>query len=307
MQADAYMKHFQRAENILLAQNSNSMRAIFAFYANLAAFWVSRRNVASTDPDLAEDYLRQLASHVDHLILSLLCSGQMDSAVADSFLLFYEAISSRAHSNDEQEGQSRKIIYPSVHVVYLFLFSVSPGNVSRMCGILAACKQSFEFLKSDVMKIYDPGYTNRFNGHLMDVCNLIWRSRALNNTDPNAMGCLSPEYLTIALQNYLKNIDRDYSLSTAFGLSHHHLFSAHSRAALKSLEEAAEASGEVLQARHAGPATTRSLVVLDREHGLKLSWKQYRVEILKGMDECGVSGVRELMYSTMTNLKELAT
>lgn len=304
---DGYRMYFQRIESFMTTRDPNAVRKLLQFYTNLAIHWITRRDTPSRTLDSAEESLLQLAKHVDTLALSLFCSGQMDSTAANLVLLLYESISSRTNDNTNKENHSRRIVYPSIHVVYLFLFDTSLSNASRMCGILASCKQSFEALKNNVMKIYDPEYTNRFNGHLMDVCNLIWRSRALNYTDPNAMGCLSPEPLTFALQSYLGNIDRDYSLSTAFGLSHHHLISAKSRAIFNSLEESAEASGEELQVKHAGPVTTRSLVVLDRERGLKLSWKQYRVEILKGMDECGVGGIRELMYSTMTNLKELAT
>jgi centromere protein I len=45
------------------------------------------------------------------------------------------------------------------------------------------------------MPAYSRDFVNYFNGFVMDLCNCLWRNRALNNADKNALGCQIPEYL----------------------------------------------------------------------------------------------------------------
>ena len=44
------------------------------------------------------------------------------------------------------------------------------------------------------MPAYSRDFVNYFNGFVMDLCNCLWRNRALNNADKNALGCQIPEY-----------------------------------------------------------------------------------------------------------------
>jgi len=44
------------------------------------------------------------------------------------------------------------------------------------------------------MPAYSRDFVNYFNGFVMDLCNCLWRNRALNNADKNALGCQLPEY-----------------------------------------------------------------------------------------------------------------
>jgi hypothetical protein len=43
------------------------------------------------------------------------------------------------------------------------------------------------------MPAYSRDFVNYFNGFVMDLCNCLWRNRALNNADKNALGCQIPE------------------------------------------------------------------------------------------------------------------
>jgi len=44
------------------------------------------------------------------------------------------------------------------------------------------------------MPAYSRDFVNYFNGFVMDLCNCLWRNRALNNADKNALGCQIPEF-----------------------------------------------------------------------------------------------------------------
>lgn len=98
-----------------------------------------------------------------------------------------------------------------------------------------------------------------------------------------------------------------------FGLSCHPALAAVSIAALKELEEQGEEEEEeekegkkgqemVVRRRHAGPVTQRSLGALAREGGVKISWKEYRVLVLKWLEAVGVGGIGDLGRATMRGL-----
>lgn len=145
---------------------------------------------------------------------------------------------------------------------------------------------------------YPREHVNAFNGFLMDVCNLLWRSRAFNTTDSNALGCLLPQSTIPALRDYVEALDN--SLPTLFSLSQNNVLSALSIACFRDLEDAAEEREEgSLSVRHAGPVSQRSLAVLEKEGGVVVNWAVYREEVLRWLDERGVGGVMELMFCTM--------
>ena len=63
-----------------------------------------------------------------------------------------------------------------------------------------------------------------------------------------------------------------------------------------------EGDDAMLTARHAGPVTQKSLASLSMAGGLKINWADYRLEVLKWLEERGVEGIGELMYCTMKHL-----
>lgn len=152
---------------------------------------------------------------------------------------------------------------------------------------------------------YPRAYVAHFNGFLMDICNLLWRSRAFNTTDTNALGCLLPPSLLPPLRTYASTLD--YTLAALFSLSQNPTLSALSIAAFRDLEDAAEEKEEgTVKARHAGPVGQRSLAGLKGDGGLDIGWPEYRLEVLRWLEERGVEGVGELMFCTMKHLMEQA-
>ena len=63
-----------------------------------------------------------------------------------------------------------------------------------------------------------------------------------------------------------------------------------------------EQEQEQEQVKHEGPITPRSLALLARDGGVKISWKEYRVLILRWLESMGVNGLSELAKATMKGL-----
>ena len=134
----------------------------------------------------------------------------------------------------------------------------------------------------------------------MDICNLIWRSRAFNTTDTNALGCLLPVSIYPSLRRYTENSSPPYALQGLFSLSYHPALAALSIAVLREMEDhAVEEQGESITERHAGPVTQRSLALLGQNGGIKVNWSDYRLEVLQWLADIGAEGVRDLMFRTM--------
>ena len=62
------------------------------------------------------------------------------------------------------------------------------------------------------------------------------------------------------------------------------------------------AAADEISVRHAGPVTQRSLRQLATEDGLEITWAQYRLHVLTRLQERGVTGIGELMHSTLKTL-----
>ena len=151
---------------------------------------------------------------------------------------------------------------------------------------------------------YPQNYINGFNGFLMDICNLLWRSRAFNSIDTNALGCLLPSSIVPQLSSLLESLTPPQALPSLFSLSHHQALCTVSIATFRELEDKAveDGNGQGIEVRHAGPVTQRSLAMLGADGGVSIGWAEYRLEVLNWLGEMGVDGVRELMFCTMKHL-----
>lgn len=290
-------------ERAILAGAHDPFSTLFNFYASLASRWL-RQFVAEGQlilPD-HEDTQRQayvdLFRHVSKLAMSALASGDTASA---SIINFYQVIATTTRDIVKSGGRPVPIIVPTPQVVYLLTMSMSLSTLSGICSMLAGYKQAFEAEMRDSRR--NPTESTRvFNGYLMDICNLIWRSRALIATDTNAMGCLYPAGNLKELQSYLSGVDQDYNTAIIFGPSHNPLTSSISKAAFLTLEMETRPHSDEPPLQHAGPVTQRSLVSWAQEAGIDLSWKDYRIATLDYLEARGANGVKDLMYATMKDL-----
>ncbi|KAL1633601.1 hypothetical protein SLS56_002749 [Neofusicoccum ribis] len=300
---------------------------LLGFYTSLVQNW---NHAANSSPETCRvsDYTSQsenftdLTDHTSNTILSLLTSqNHTPLTTTTSILIYYTTLSTLSST-------LTPLTIPSAPTLYTLLFQPSLATLSHLCTLLATYKRAFE------ADLHEPGsgatlpraVTNAFNGYLMDVANLLWRSRALTAADPNAMACLCPPSVAAALNAHLATLPPilipdhdhdgdgaptlapapgtgpDYALPSHFGLANNALTAPLAAAALRDLEDAARPSS-----RHPpGPVTQRSLYRLARSNngggGLELSWKAYRVRVLEWLAEHGVQGVRDFMFVTMKDL-----
>ncbi|KAF3920399.1 hypothetical protein ABW20_dc0103263 [Dactylellina cionopaga] len=209
-----------------------------------------------------------------------------------------------------------EIVYPSDTVVYSSVFLGDSVSFSRLCGILALYKQSFleltELRAKDpkVAKYGEPdrAYVDHFNGFLMDISNFFWRFRCFCRDpakDTNALGCLMRDDFVTHL-NHAANA-RELTLNGLFTITHSATFSRFNADCLRFLEDRhEEIKDAILEQRHAGPVTSKSLAGLAGDGGFQIEYRVFKMASLEYLRRKGFEGVYSLIYSTMKKLREEA-
>ncbi|KAK3359176.1 Mis6-domain-containing protein [Lasiosphaeria hispida] len=290
----------QPLEQALLDNTATSQLALLNFYTLLLRRWVVSMEAAGDLDSLPADSIPNLVNNVNKLALTLTQTSP-SSLTHLAILDFYESCATIF--SKPPILQRIEITIPPALVVYTMHFGTSLVVLSRLCGILASYKRAWEAVMAPPaarpLTRYEREQINTFNGFLMDLCNCLWRGHAFSTTEPNAQGCRVPPTLVPALDEYLRGVDSELALASAFGLSHSPVLCLQAIAYVRELEDA-EIGG--LRVRHAGPVTQSSLTQLANRGGLQISWQEYRAGVLKYLESKGFNGVPELMYNTMKNL-----
>jgi centromere protein I len=241
--------------------------------------------------------INSLIEHANTLALTIIQTSQTVSTCS-AVLDFYDTTTSLIFN-----PAKLRIVIPPSELVYTLFFNPCLSTVSRLCAVLAVYKRAFELAMApkpnSEQHAYPKDYVNHFNGFLMDLCNCLWRSRAFNTSDINALGCLLPESTFSPLTNYISSLDTLLSLPTLFNLSYSPLLCHLTISYVRELEDNAE---DEIEIRHAGPVTQSSLKTLQREGGINLSWPDYRLGVLQYLEKEGAPGIWELMSNTMKHL-----
>jgi len=295
------------------------------FYTSLITEWgVKLRN----QPSISEESvsLSEVIKHAELLASSMLelaaiVDDNQDKArpMMLSVLEFYRSLAN-LFSHASQNAKIRLTV-PPAPTVYTIVFTPSIATISILNSILAGYKSSFEAsLTSKVIKppkpsepLYKAELVSQFNGYVMDMCNLVWRNRALNTEDPNALGCLIPQASVETFTNYIRNVkdasrhyDRESAFNTTlpsiFSLSHHPAFCNLSAACFVDLEESQQIPEHRPKLRK--PVTQKALQTLEQEGGARVSWQEYRVHMLDWLEAIGSRGTSNLMRSTMKALRK---
>lgn len=319
---DLYESTFQPLEYAILDNSPDSQVALLKFYTSILRQWTVSL-LSSSPPAAASLAISALNTHANKLALTLLQTSPT-TTVHDHILAFYE-ITAYIISQPALQSYVR-ITTPPATLIYTLHFSPSLSTLSRLCAILAIYKRAFETAMSKAapaatdpsnpsnpavpppqIESYPKDYVNLFNGFLMDICNCVWRSRAFNKADTNALGCLLPPPLLPLLTAYVAKLDTGLALPSLFSLSYSPVLCNLSISYVRELEdkevaEAPEGTTTPIQIRHAGPVTQRSLMQLGKDGGLKLTWPNYRLGVLRYLEGKGVMGVGELMYNTLKHL-----
>ncbi|KAK4152641.1 centromere protein I [Chaetomidium leptoderma] len=293
-------KMLQMLEQSVLDNTPASQVSLLRFYTLLLRRWTIAMEETESLDALPVATVPNLIDYINQLALTLTQTSPAVSTCLD-ILDLYEAAATLYSKPKRLEHM--EITIPPPLLVYLLYFSPSLAVVSRLCGILATYKRAWEAVMSSAVPRQltrrERDQINVFNGFLMDLCNCLWRGRAFSTTDVNAQGCRLPQSIQTALGSYMSAADPEFSLGTAFGLSHSPLLCLQSISYVRGLEDA---EMEAIRARHGGPVTQASLGQLAVRGGLKLSWQEYRSGVLAYLEAKGFPGVPELMYNTMKNL-----
>jgi centromere protein I len=307
-------------ESAVLDEGLSSRTALLDFYSALIGQWgVKLRSQQDTTEESVD--LSQVVVHAELLASSILefpveDEDKKSKPATVSVLDFYRALS-EIFSLAPQDSRFR-LTLPYAQTVYTLAFTPSVAVISGLTSILAVYKSAFEAsLNSQVLQAQNaPAYSTdlvgRFNGYVMDMCNVLWRNRALNTEDPNALGCLVPATTTTALTHYVKDVseaakryDREsafhITLASIFSLSHHAAFCNLSAACFADLEDQ-QISDQRPRLRK--PVTQKVLQALEKDGGAKITWQEYRVHMLDWLDAIGCRGTGILMRSTMKALRK---
>lgn len=303
----------------------SSRTSLLDFYSALISEWGVKLR---TQPSVSEKSipLSQVVRHAELLASSLqefaptTEDGQkISKPMVLSVLEFYKTLADLfSHAASNAKIRLTVALAPTV---YTIAFTPSISIISTLNSILAGYKSSFEAsLTSEIIQppnppepLYEPKIVSQFNGYVMDMCNLLWRNRALNTEDPNATGCLIPESSVTVVTNYIRNVNeaaRHYdresafhsNLSSIFSLSHHAAFCNLSAACFADLEEDQHIADHRPKLRR--PVTQKALQALEKEGGAKVTWQEYRVHMLDWLDAIGSRGTSDLMRSTMKALRK---
>ncbi|KAJ5280095.1 Centromere protein Cenp-I [Penicillium angulare] len=311
-------------ESTMLDGSLVSRTELLDFYSSLIVEWGIKLR---TQPSVSEESIpfTELIKHAELLAFSIqeFISTSNDDPLQSKpgispVLRFYQCVTD-VFSYASENAHIRIMVPPAVSI-YEIAFSTSVSTISILSSIMAGYKSAFEAsLASKIVKapsppepLYDPELVGQFNGYVMDICNLIWRNRALNREDPNAQAFFIPLTSVSAFTNYVRDINeaaRHYdresafhcTLSSLFSLSHHTAFCNLSAACFAELEEEQEIAEH--QPRLRKPVTPKSLQALEKNGGAKMTWQEYRIVFLEWLDAIGSRGTSDLMRSTMKALR----
>ena len=325
----AQTDYFSSLEAAVLDGTLSSRAVLLDYYTSLIRQLGSRIR-ARPFPSGSDgpNSLSSLIAHAELLALSTLESPTASNDDDDSkpatlsVIAFYDVLAglfSHASTNS-----SIRLTIPLAPTVYSIAFTPMNSLISIFSSVLAKYKSSFEeSLTSELLlqsadhpePLYPTQVVGQFNGYVMDMCNLLWRNRALNSEDANALGCLIPAATAAALTQYFRGMTdiarerkRDapffYKLNSIFSLSHHAAVSNFSAACFADIEERESAESSKTLPLLRKPVTQKALSILEKDGGVKISAQEYRVRMLDWLEEMGSVGIATLMRSTMKALRK---
>ena len=304
---DIYLDYISPAERALLSLGPSSHSHLIDFYVRMLAHRMTtlaqqepeRRQPALSSPE--QQFLRDLVSHFATLSMSLVLSGTGTEALS-SVLAFWELLSTSSIPH------VIPILLPPMHLVYYLMQSTSADVVSRICGVIGNYKQAFDAHPRPVKHYYPSEVTDGLNWCLRDVYNHFWVARGLTVVAQKSLGMYCDPLLRSSLNDYLSGLGRQYAIGHAFNLSNNAWLASMSSAAWHALENQEIDRGQYDRRsirRHPGPVSQQSLAAL-KDGGISVDWdgpNGYKVFAVNWLAERGLGGIRELMFSTVSDLK----
>ncbi|KAL4803310.1 Mis6-domain-containing protein [Aspergillus unguis] len=313
-------------EAAFLEDTASSKAILLDFYSALIRQWSIKLRTQTFSTEKSEPMSRLIA-HAELLASSILESpaeqpleveGEYRPSV-QSVLEFYFTLAD-LFSYARLNGNIRLVV-PPAPTVYSLIFTSVSSVISNFSSVLSSYKASFEeSMASEALQaqvsadpLYSQQLVGQFNGYIMDVCNLVWRNRALNSEDPNALGCQIPPSTITALTQYIRDVNEksrkrsresafNYTVASIFSLSHHVALCNMSASCFADIERENGVGGEKPSLKK--PVTQKALSALEKDGGIAMTWQDYRVRMLDWMENIGSSGIAALMRMTMKALRK---
>ncbi|KAJ4413720.1 hypothetical protein N0V82_008359 [Gnomoniopsis sp. IMI 355080] len=286
--------------------STDAQLRLLSLYANLLRQWGAILLSKDTVPESVTASVTRLVEHANRLSLTLLQTSPTEYTF-HKILDFYDRAA--FIYSKIRLLRTLHVIMPPTLVVYTLQFSPSLATVSRLCTILTVYKQACAVYMSNSAKNLGPAYdktqVHMFNGFLMDICNCFWRGKAFVKSDAHARGCMISDEVITALRSYVSSLtdsgSGEMELAMLFTMSYSPLLCFQGMEHLRRLEDEEDEDFE-LRARHAGPITQKSLLQTARQGGVEVVWQDYRLGLLRHLEDNEWRGISELLYSTMKNL-----
>ncbi|KAI0801716.1 Mis6-domain-containing protein [Xylaria sp. FL0064] len=292
---------FRPLEQRVLDGTSYSQLQILWFFTSLLRRWIIHWKSSDKRLPQAAECAAHLVSHVNNLCLTLIQTSDSLST-KEKILDFYYETSSLA-SDPHLLTHVQATAVPPATLIYIMFFAASPLTASRVCSVVAKYKEGFQIAMAAAKINYTPKHIPEFNGFLMDICNCLWRQRALSDEDANAKACLLSRLLVEEMSSYVSSLSIGSPLASLFSLSYSPIFSSFAISFLRELEEEVEEQ-EGLDIKHAGPVTKASLKNLGNRGGIDLSWDDYRRGVLSYLVKRDMGGIEHLLSGTMGALRQ---
>lgn len=318
---DLYEVYFHHIEVAVLNDSVQGKSILLRFYTNIIRHWGGLIRSAAdltSIPPLSDLIPRAELLSLTLLEVSLVGDADDQDVVSSPCLQVLHFYTELAQLFSHAPKYSDiPITVPISQVIYHSVFVTAVCHVSLLGAVLATYKSALEILNQNATSDRVPQTDIiKFNGYVLDACNLLWRNRALNADDPNALGCLVPAETVAALTRYIQELNnalngRDqgsykykFRLVSMFSLSHNPALCRASSDCVSSLEDEAEKGGQTLHARLPLPVTQEVLSKLGKDGGITLNWQEYRLRMLEWLDAHGSKGIGALMRSAMINLRK---
>lgn len=294
---DLQTNFFDPIETAILDDSPFSRIILLEFYTSVLHNWVIRLicQPSTTSSSLASKSFTHLTNHLNTLSLSLYETTSSTTPslqrTIPSILSLYKLLSTLPSETQIP------ITLPPTQLTYLLLFHPSLTTLSNLCSILANYKRGLESSSSSKPTTSQPPFPRQiittFNNLITDTLNLLWRSRAFENQTQPYTTPIIP-----ALQSHLEqSSSSSLNLPSLFSLSHHPVFANISKTCLDELQSSSSSSSHHHHPQE--PVTPKSLAILAEKGGIKISWGEFRVYVLRYLNRSGVKGVGELVAGVM--------
>lgn len=273
--------------------------AINEFFFKLLKHWKSLvlvKNASIADFLIKEQcrVLRSVSAFVDHY--GLIALEKFRNNVELSFTVldyFEELIRFPDHSNFPM------VIIMSSELCYHLILSGSAVNLSRICGIVTLTRPLHMNATRDA--VFDQ--STFFQSIILDICNGVWLNKPFDVTkSPSSFSGFNRFTLEPELVENLKEVAaaRGFNINTLLSLSSSVMFCRRAAVYMRQLEKK---QGVVQRLRE--PPGYASLKQNAVKGGVPIGFGDFRVSFLDELDDEGMHGLRDLLYSSMKRLMEL--